>query len=87
MDIEKIRKLALSKRQILEQNGEDLSKVNNVLSFLKDDMCFFKVDINLSIPILLYLGVKEEEVKDVYFQLISANNFKREYDVRKIISK
>ena len=87
MNIDKIRNIALLKKQVLEHCCEDLSKINNILSFLSDDMCFFKVDINISIPILLYLGVKEDEVKDVYFQLISVNNYKMDCDVRTIVGK
>lgn len=87
MNIKEVRKYALRKKEILKKNNDDLDRINNIIAFLSDDMCFFKVDINLSIPILVYLGISEENVKDVYFQLISPVNYKGEYKVRKIIGK
>ena len=83
MNIVKIKELALVKKEELKNNGENLDKINNILDFLEDEMCFFKVDINLSIPILLYIGIKEDDVVDVYFKLISAVNYKEKCQVRK----
>ena len=86
MNNDNIKQLALEKKQQLILIGEKLDKIDNILAFLEDNMCFFKVDINLSISILLYLGIPEDKVKDVYFQLISIENYnKKEYEVRKII--
>lgn len=87
MNIDNIRKLALEKKEKLKLSGENLEKIDLIICFLSDDLCFFKVDINLSIPILLYLGISKETVKDIYFQLISSNNYKKEYEVRTIIEK
>ena len=87
MSINKIREIAFNKRVELEKQGEDLKKINSVISLLSDDMCFFKININMAIPILLYLGISEQDVKDVYFQLIDASNFVKEPIVRKIIGK
>lgn len=87
MNINIIRNLAKTKKEQLKKNGDDLRKINNILNLLKDDMCFFKIDINLSIPILLYIGISEDKVRDIYFKLISADNYKREYDIRKMIGK
>ena len=85
MTINELKKLALVKKEELIKNNENLSKINNILMFLEDDMCFFKVNINISIPILLYLGISEDSVKDIYFQLISAKNYKKDCTVRKIM--
>lgn len=87
MTIDELRTLALAKRMEFERAGEDLGKINRVITFLSDDMCFLKVSINISIPMLLYLGVSLENVKDVYAELINAKNFKTECSVRKIIGK
>ena len=87
MSINKIREIAFNKRAELEKQGEDLKKITSVISLLSDDMCFFKININMAIPILLYLGISEQDVKDVYFQLIDASNFVKEPIVRKIIGK
>lgn len=87
MTINDLKKLALLKKEQFKNNSDELKKIDNVIDFLSDEMCFFKVDINLSIPILLYLGITEENVKDVYFELISSKNFKKEYDVRRCVGK
>lgn len=85
--VKNIRDLALKKKNELMTKGEDLKKINNIITFLQDDMCFFKTDIYTSIPILLYLGVGEDEVKDVYFELMSIDNYKKGPDIRTIIER
>lgn len=87
MNINDIRKLAIEKKERLMLNDESVDMIDSVLAFLSDDMCFFKVDINLSIPILLYLGIREDNVKEVYFQLLDSKNFKKECEVRTIIER
>lgn len=87
MEINKIRELASNKRIEMEKLGNDLKKIDSIIQLLSDDMCFFKISINLAIPVLLYLGISEQQVRDVYFQLINSKNFKKEFQVRKIIGK
>lgn len=82
MTIQEIRKIAENKKNELIKNGESLDKINNIIILLKDDMCFFKIDINISIPILLYLGIPEDKVKDIYFELIDIKNFREDIKVR-----
>ena len=87
MNISKLRQLAIAKKEELENKNESLDKINNIIDFLEDDMCFFKLNINLSVPILLYLGISEKDVKNVYFEIISPNNFRKEPEVRRGIDK
>lgn len=85
MKIDDIRKLAIIKSQNIINNEDDYKKINLVNNFLKDDKCFFNIPIETAISILLYLGIKEEEVKDVYFELISYQNFSENDIVRRAI--
>lgn len=85
MKIDDIRKLAAIKSESIINNDEDYKKINLVNNLLKDDKCFFNIPIEIAIPILLYLGVKEENVKDVYFELISYKNFSENNIVRRAI--
>lgn len=55
---------------------------DNIIIALSDDMFFFKTDINISIPILLYIGISEDNVKKVYFELIDYKNFHNDLSVR-----
>lgn len=87
MTVNELKKIALLKKEQNSNNLVELEKINNIISMLNDDMCFFKIDINLAIPILLYLGISEDIVKNVYFELISSKNFKTECEVRKCIGK
>lgn len=75
MTIKEIRNLAVEKREQILQAGENTEKIDNVINFLKDDMCFFKINIDISVPILLYLGISEEKVEEVFFDLIDFKNF------------
>lgn len=82
MTIDDVRNLANIKKNQLISIGESTDKINIAIELLKDDMCFFKVDINIMIPILIYIGISEEKVKDVYFDLISIKNFNSNYKIR-----
>ena len=75
MTIKEIRNLSVEKREQILQAGENTEKIDNVINFLKDDMCFFEINIDISVPILLYLGISEEKVEEVFFDLIDFKNF------------
>lgn len=83
--LEEIRKKALKIKDKQQAMGENLDKIDNVINFLSDEQCFYKIDIYSAVPLLLYLGVKEEDVKDVYFDLIKPDNYKLNNLVRPAI--
>lgn len=85
MNIEDIRNLAIRKKEELLKSGENSEKIDTILALLNDDMCFFKLDINIAIPILSYLGIEEKQLVDVYFCMISCANFKKGNKVRTAI--
>ena len=85
MTIDDVRNLALLKKEELIKSGEKIDKINTAIDLLKDDMCFFKVDINIMIPVLLYIGIAEENVKNVYFSLIDYKNYQSSNKVRNAI--
>jgi len=85
MTIDDIRRLAYNKKEELINKEENTEKIDIAIDILRDDMCFFNIDINVMVPILLYVGVEEKDVKNVYFNLISFNNFKKKNIIRNAI--
>lgn len=50
---------------------EKFKLINNIL---KNDRCFFDMDVNAAYSILLDLGIKKENLKDAYLMLIDEVN-------------
>lgn len=66
--IEKLRRRA--SKCLRENKGTDLEeKYSLIVSILKDDRCFMKMDVNEATSILLDLGIKESDVIKVYIEL------------------
>ena len=84
MNIEDIKKLCDKKEQQFKENvnlfndNKDIEKIKLIREILKIDNCFFKISANEALNILLFLGVEKSKLKDVYFQLISFDNYKDE---------
>ncbi len=57
-----------------KKNNRDIEKHLLIKELLQDKQCFFKLDIETSYAILRDLGFKEDELKMVYLELISAKN-------------
>ena len=53
----------------LDANDKEMLKL--IGNLLKDDMCFIKININLALNILSFIGYEKEEVKEIYLKLIS----------------
>ena len=64
---------------------EEIEKINLIKSLLKNENCFFEIDMKLAIDILYFLGVEKEKLLETYYQLIKPNNVKKEDEVGKII--
>ena len=62
------------KQQLTE---EDQKKVEFLDKLFKDEGCFFKLDFDVSLNILEYLGIDEETARTMYFDLISPEMFKK----------
>ena len=53
----------------LDANDKEMLKLMGNL--LKDDMCFIKININLALNILSFIGYEKKEVKEIYVKLIN----------------
>jgi len=53
----------------------DRVKIENLKFLLSKDDVFFNLDVSTAIGILAYLGVPEDKIKDMYFELISPESF------------
>ena len=56
---------------------EEIEKINLIKSLLKNENCFFEIDMKLAIDILYFLGVEKEKLLETYYQLIKPNNLKQ----------
>lgn len=44
---------------------------NKTEKLLKIDDLFFKIDLSFSVVLLSFLGIPDDKIKEIYFQLIS----------------
>lgn len=81
---DKIKKLVIEKNNEISknENNADARKLELIDELLKDDQCFYKIDANTALSILAFLGIKEEDLRDVYLELISPKYFKMHENVR-----
>ena len=72
--IEKLR--ALNEMLIVtsEDDLEELRKQKLIKKLLDDEKCFFKMDIESAYSLLRDLTIAEEDVEDVYCELIDIRN-------------
>lgn len=68
-----IKKLRIITQELINKNM-DKEKYQIIDKILKDDLCFFKMDIDTSISILLDLGFNESDAKELYKELIDGKN-------------
>ena len=70
----------------LKEKNADYEKNLMIKNLLKDEAVFFKIDKSKAYEILKNVGVKQEQLENVYKKLISSDVF---YDLlnRKIIKK
>lgn len=49
---------------------------NKTEKLLKIDDLFFKIDLSFSVVLLSFLGIPDDKIKEIYFQLISFKELK-----------
>ena len=86
MDLEYIKSLILEKEKKLTSN-EERKQINIIKEFIKIPNCFFNIPIESAVGMLDFLGVPEEQIQDLYFELISPNNYQTLNGTRLTISK
>ena len=69
--IEKLREIC-DKQLVLNKDKEKYILIKKILN---DKKCFLKMNIETSYAILRDLGVKEENLKSIYQELIDIKNF------------
>ncbi len=71
--LDKLREL---NKKIIETstNEEEIKKQKLIKNILDDDKCFFKMNIKYAYAILQDLGIKKEDIENVYKELISIKN-------------
>lgn len=77
--LEKVRNKFKSKEEILKNKNSETT--NLIGELLNDDACFLKINLDLALSILTFIGYPEEEAKDIYIKLMSesTNNAKGKY--------
>lgn len=73
---EKINEL-LKKKKKLAKSKEEKEKVKLIEHLLEYDDCFFRIDMETTVGILEYLGVKNSEISKVYKELTSPEEYIR----------
>lgn len=78
MTIDYIKLLCDKKEQEIKENfdnSKDIEKIKLIREFLEVDNCFLKVSANEALNILLFLGIKKENLRESYLKLISFDNY------------
>lgn len=74
--MDKLRKLLLEKEKSVVSE-EEKNKVNLLKKLFLDDNIFFKLDISTAYGILRFLGISDEEIDAIYYNLISYENYEK----------
>lgn len=72
-----IEKLRILNNKLIELNANNemnLKKYNLIQKILKDDKCFFKMEIDYAYSILRDLKISEKDLKKIYMELIDSKN-------------
>ena len=72
--IEKLREVNDKLIKLNVNDEKNLKKYKLIQKILKDDKCFFKMKIEYAYSILRDLGIKEQDLKKVYLELINSKN-------------
>lgn len=73
--IEKLKKINDKYIELNKDNEVNLKKHVLIKQILNDSRCFFKMDIENAYAILRDLGIKEENLQEIYKELIDIKNF------------
>lgn len=72
--LNRIKELMKIKKEKLKDSS-DIEKYELIEELFKDNQWFLKIDIKNTISILEFLGVGEDEIEDLYYDLISMDNY------------
>lgn len=56
-------------------NTTEDKKYKLIKDILENDQCFFEMDTNTALSILLDLGFEKEEAKKIYIKILNKDNF------------
>lgn len=73
--MDKVKELIIRKEQNIK-NEEELEKLNLIKDIIKNEDCFFNMDLETTIGILEFLGVQENEMLNFYHELTSITEYK-----------
>lgn len=83
--IEQLRMIAIKLGQERKNNLGDVKKYGLIQEILKNEQCFFQMNIETSYAILRDLGFKEEDLKQVYSLLIDYSNYKNNVNLEEYL--
>lgn len=91
MSLEDLKKILLDKeRQLdfsniaLKEKNEQKEKITLIKNIFENENCFFDIDMRLAIDILWFLGIPKDSLLDIYYELTSPINYKKEFVVELI---
>ena len=61
--------------EILKKKNFDYSLNQKIKKYLKDESCFFKINKQTAYKILKVVGVKQEQIENVYKKLIAPDMY------------
>ena len=73
--LDKLKKITDKYINLNKDNEHELKKYKLIKEILKDEQCFFKIDIESAYAILRDLGIKEENLQEIYKELIDIKYF------------
>ncbi len=76
--IEQLRMIAIRLMQEKKDSPEEVKKYQLIEEMLKNNQCFFELDIETSYAILRDLGFKEDDLEKVYSLLIDPSNYQND---------
>lgn len=73
MNIDDLRNLLTEIEKKYDESERE--KIENLKILLKEDDIFFRLDLEVALGILNFLGIPENKIYDCYLSLISPENF------------
>lgn len=73
--LNKLREINNRLINIYQNDPQELQNQNLIKEILKNDHCFFEIDISTAYQILNDLKIKEKDLKTVYLELIDSKNY------------
>lgn len=91
MNLEDLKKILLNKEKQLnfsdissKAKDEQKEKITLIKNLFENENCFFDIDMKLAIDILWFLGISKDSLLDVYYELTSPINYKKEHIIELI---